>query len=123
MDHPARSLKNSLSSSAAVIRSKKMTGLPILSGSPVVFGDIAGAAQPAAPANDTLPCLQWGALTARHYGPGVGVTEQPAPFCQFCRMEMETVFAALPVMVRNMAPLASLLMLKLFSCAPLPLSV
>lgn len=36
---------------------------------------------------------------------------------------METVFAALPVMVRYMAPAESLPIVKLFNCAPLPFSV
>src|ERR1041384_499132 len=37
-------------------------------------------------------------------------------------METETVLAALPVMVRYIAPVESLLTVKLFNCAPLPLS-
>ena len=53
---------------------------------------------------------------------GVGAMEQPVPFCQFW-IETDTVFAALPVMVRYIAPVESFATVKLFSCPPLPLNV
>src|SRR6185436_19724023 len=62
------------------------------------------------------------AILRQSYGPGVGATEQPLPFCQFW-MLMETVLTLLPVTVTYVAPLESLATVKLLICAPLPLSV
>ncbi len=53
---------------------------------------------------------------------GVGATEQPKLFCQFCTL-IETVLALLAVMLMYMAPVESLPTVKLFNWAPLPLKV